>query len=207
MRVGGIHNIHVDLRIICATNRNLESAIQQQGFRDDLFYRLNEITLFLPPLRERPEDIPLLVNHFIDKYNAAYGKDFAQLSPDITNQLTAFSWPGNIRQLENMIKQVVVRGDDSIIIDLISSSSAQATRPQAAVPEQTPSFAQNRPDSQDAYSLKARIGKTVAEEEKKLISEVLTKTNWNRRKAADLLKISYRSLLYKIKDYNLDATK
>lgn len=207
VRVGGIHNIHVDVRIICATNRNLESAIQQQGFRDDLFYRLNEITLFLPPLRERPEDIPLLVNHFIGKYNAAYGKDFAQLSPDVINQLIAFSWPGNIRQLENMIKQVVVRGEDSIIIDLISSASAQGSRAQVAVSEQTPSFDQSQPDSQDAYSLKARIGKTVAEEEKKLIGEVLTKTNWNRRKAADLLKISYRSLLYKIKDYKLDATK
>ena len=80
-----------DVRNTSTTQARLR--IQQQGFRDDLFYRLNEITLFLPPLRERPEDIPLLVNHFIGKYNAAYGKDVAQLSPDVTSQLIAFSWP------------------------------------------------------------------------------------------------------------------
>jgi len=205
--VGGIHNIHVDVRIICATNQNLESAIQQQGFRDDLFYRLNEITLLLPPLRERPEDIPLLVNHFIEKYNAAYGKDFTQLSPEVIRQLMSFSWPGNVRQLENMIKQVVVRGDDSIITNLISSAVIQPPMSQVAGSQQVASLPQGDPTTADTYSLKARIGKTVSEEEKKLISEVLTKTNWNRRKAADLLEISYRSLLYKIKDYNLDAPK
>ncbi len=207
VRVGGIHNIHVDVRIICATNRNLETAIQQQGFRDDLFYRLNEISLFLPPLRERPEDIPLLANHFIKKYNAAYGKDFSQLSPEVTSQLISFSWPGNVRQLENMIKQVVVRGGDSIIIDLISSTAIQPVRSQVSAPQLVPALVTGEPDSLHTYSLKARIGKTVAEEEKKLIGEVLTKTNWNRRKAADMLEISYRSLLYKIKDYSLDATK
>jgi len=207
VRVGGIHNIHVDVRIICATNQNLESAIQQHGFRDDLFYRLNEITLLLPPLRERPEDIPLLVNHFIEKYNAAYGKDFTQLSPEVIRQLMSFSWPGNVRQLENMIKQVVVRGDDSIITNLISSAVIQPPMSQVAGSQQVASLPQGDPITVDTYSLKARIGKTVSEEEKKLISEVLTKTNWNRRKAADLLEISYRSLLYKIKDYNLDAPK
>jgi len=207
VRVGGIHNIHVDVRIICATNRNLETAIQQQGFRDDLFYRLNEISLFLPPLRERPEDIPLLANHFIKKYNAAYGKDFSQLSPEVTSQLISFLWPGNVRQLENMIKQVVVRGGDSIIIDLISSTAIQPVRSQVSAPQLVPALVTGEPDSLHTYSLKARIGKTVAEEEKKLIGEVLTKTNWNRRKAADMLEISYRSLLYKIKDYSLDATK
>ncbi|MFH1373657.1 MAG: sigma-54 dependent transcriptional regulator [bacterium] len=207
VRVGGIHNIHVDVRIICATNRNLENAIEQQGFRDDLFYRLNEITLFLPSLRERPEDIPLLVNHFVDKYNKAYGREFAQVSPNVTGQLINFSWPGNVRQLENMIKQAVVRGDDSIMIDLISSASAYIASPQTSVAQYAAVPAMTTPDTSDGYSLKARIGKTVAEEEKKLISQILTKTNWNRRKAADLLEISYRSLLYKIKDYRLDAPK
>ena len=205
--MGGIHNIHVDVRIICATNRNLENAIQQQGFRDDLFYRLNEITLFLPTLRERPEDIPLLVNHFVDKYNMAYGREFARISPNVIGHLIAFTWPGNIRQLENMIKQAVVRGDDTIMIDLISSASAHVVSPQTSVAQYATVPVMTTPDTADGYSLKARIGKTVAEEETKLISQVLTKTNWNRRKASDLLEISYRSLLYKIKDYRLDAPK
>ncbi len=207
VRVGGIQNIHVDVRIICATNRNLELAIKEQQFRDDLFYRLNEITMLLPALRERGEDIPLLVNHFLDKYNQLYKKDLTHLSSEIIDQLVAFSWPGNVRQLENMIKQVVVRGDESIITNLIASSGTVPTgwSPVAAVrDDEGDQFDSAGPLT---YSLKERIGKTVANEEKKLIAEVLTKTNWNRRKASDLLEISYRSLLYKIKDYNLNSTK
>ncbi len=207
VRVGGIHNIHVDVRIICATNRNLEGAIQEHAFRDDLFYRLNEITLVLAPLREKPEDIPLLANHFIEKYKKLYGKQFSHLSAEVVDQLMTFTWPGNVRQLENMIKQVVVRGDDLIISDLITSATMQPTARIAVGTLQTPLAASIQPELSNSYSLKGRIGKTVAEEEKKLIAEVLTKTNWNRRKAADLLEISYRSLLYKIKDYNLNAVK
>ncbi len=210
IRVGGIQTIHVDVRIICATNRNLEQAIQEHGFRDDLFYRLNEITLFIPPLRDKLEDLPLLVDHFIAKYNKLYNKNFDSLSPEVIDKLRSFSWPGNVRQLENMIKQVVVRGDDSIILDLLSSATAGGVRPQmmpAYNPQTTSVNSSGHSIESDTYSLKARIGKTVAEEEKKLIAEVLNKTNWNRRKAADLLEISYRSLLYKIKDYRLNTTK
>lgn len=206
VRVGGIQNIHVDVRIICATNRNLEEAIQSKEFRDDLFYRLNEITLFLPPLRQRADDITLLVDHFMGKYCNLYSKDAIEISAATTDRLRTFRWPGNVRQLENMIKQVVVRGDESIIDDLINSAgSAPAT---AAAPGAGGSVEEEEPGYEsDGYSLKDRIGRTVAREEKRLIAEVLNKTNWNRRKAADLLEISYRSLLYKIKDYNLNASK
>jgi DNA-binding NtrC family response regulator len=217
VRVGGIQNIHVDVRIVCATNRNLERAIAESGFRDDLFYRLNEITLFIPPLRQRRDDIPLLIDHFMDKYSKLYKRDHLQLSPGVLTQLVNFAWPGNIRQLENMIKQVVVRGDETIITELLSSASvsyavpvsgavraervaagyadAGADEPGEEAPDGTP------------YALKNRVGKTIASEEKRLIAEVLHKTNWNRRKAAELLQISYRSLLYKIKDYNLNSAK
>jgi DNA-binding NtrC family response regulator len=122
VRVGGIHNIRVDVRIICATNRDLEIAIQEKNFRDDLYYRLNEISLFLPALRSRREDIPLLVNHFLDKYNKLYKKEVSHLSAETIEELLNFAWPGNVRQLENMIKQVIVRGDEEIIRDLIASS-------------------------------------------------------------------------------------
>ncbi len=210
VRVGGIHNIHVDVRIICATNKNLEDAIRRQLFRDDLFYRLNEISIFLPPLRQRQEDIPLLVNHFLKRYCGLYQKESPILSPETTSRLLQHSWPGNVRQLENLIKQVVVRGDESIVTDLISSSFATASTDNpndyGAGNEH---FAVNMAVSgnNSGYSLKHRVGQAIANEEKKLISEVLTKTNWNRRKAADLLEISYRSLLYKIKEYDLNTVK
>jgi len=206
VRVGGIHNIHVDVRIICATNRDLEQAIHQRGFRDDLFYRLNEISVFLPPLRERPQDITLLVDHFIERYSGTYKKEPIQLSPTTVEQLTAFFWPGNVRQLENMIKQVVVRGDESIVHDLITAAGNQ---PMPASSSSTTSAIRVEVDFSDlknSHSLKDRIGRIVAAEEKKLIGEVLNKTNWNRRKAARMLEISYRSLLYKIKEYNLNST-
>ena len=208
VRVGGIINIRVDVRIVCATNRNLEQAIANREFRDDLFYRLNEITLFLPPLRDRKEDIPLLLNHFLAKHNRLYGKEYTGLSPETVSRLIAFHWPGNVRQLENMVKQVVVRSDEQIIEELIAAASHVAR-----LEDPRPSSEHNvAPSSADAeldpgFSLKSRVGRRVASEEKQLISEVLTKTNWNRRKAAELLEISYRSLLYKIKDYNLNSSQ
>ena len=208
VRVGGIVNIRVDVRIVCATNRNLEQAIANREFRDDLFYRLNEITLFLPPVRDRKEDIPLLVNHFLAKYNKLYGKEYPGLSPETVSRLIAFHWPGNVRQLENMMKQVVVRSDEQIIEELIAAASHVARLEDPRPPSEhdvAPSSADT--ESDPGFSLKSRVGRRVASEEKQLIAEVLTKTNWNRRKAAELLEISYRSLLYKIKDYNLNSSK
>lgn len=211
VRVGGITNIHVDVRIICATNRNLEHAIAERSFRDDLFYRLNEISLFLPPLRDRREDIPLLVEHFVVKYSTVYQREAKPLSSEMMNLLAAFDWPGNVRQLENMIKQVVVRSDEGIIAELIASASQRpplpALNPYSAYETSHHMAIPPAGDQAPDFALKNRVGKTIASEEKRLIAEVLQKTNWNRRKAAEILKISYRSLLYKIKDYNLNATK
>ncbi|MCB2229702.1 sigma-54 dependent transcriptional regulator [bacterium] len=210
VRVGGVQTISVDVRIICATNRNLEEAIGEGQFRDDLFYRLNEITIFLPSLRERSDDVPLLVNHFLEKYNALYNRTYSGLSPDTISRLVGFHWPGNIRQLENMIKQVVVREDESIIDELIRSASHQTLKGTSGGSGGGAGFGgYSAPASYDPddLSLKSVVGKRIAEEEKRLISHVLSKTNWNRRKAADLLQISYRSLLYKIKEYALNAAK
>lgn len=211
VRVGGVTNIHVDVRIICATNRNLELAIAERSFRDDLFYRLNEISLFLPPLRDRREDVPLLVEHFVGKYSAVYQRDPKPLSADTMNRLVAFDWPGNVRQLENMIKQVVVRSDEAIIAELITAASQRipltTATPYSAYEHGGHMAIPVQGDQSPDFALKNRVGKTIASEEKRLIAEVLQKTNWNRRKAAEILKISYRSLLYKIKDYNLNASK
>ncbi len=194
MRVGGIKTIKVDTRIVCATNRDLNIALKNQTIREDLFYRLNEVTINLPPLRERREDIPLLIEHFLQRYNNLYSKKYRPLASRSIELLQQYDWPGNVRQLENLVKQVVVREDEEIIYDSMK-----------APPVHTGSYAAPTTSSPDtkSYSLKKRVGDAVAQEEKSLISQVLTKTNWNRRKAAQLLEISYRSLLYKIKEYQL----
>ena len=215
VRVGGVNNIKVDLRIICATNKNIEDAIANQLFRDDLFYRLNEIAIYLPSLRERKDDIPLLVEHFFNKYTAMYKKELPPLSRNVIEKLMDFDFPGNVRQLENLVKQVVVREDESIIDELLLRShriqpvrSYQPTGRLQPASVSAGESAQNTLQQEPPdYSLKKRVSKTVMEEEKKLISEVLDKVNWNRRKASEILQISYRSLLYKIKEYRINEIK
>jgi two-component system response regulator AtoC len=198
VRVGGIKSIKVDVRIVCATNRDLEKGLENQTMRDDLYYRLNEVTITLPVLRERKEDIPLLIEHFLKKYCGLYSREYKPLSPEASRALVECDWPGNVRQLENVIKQIVVRGDENIIQDTLKK-----------IPKAKPVF--DPPDLEQTpieknYSLKNRVNKAVQEEEKNLIAEILQKTNWNRRKAAQILEISYRSLLYKIKEYGLNET-
>ena len=204
VRVGGLQTIKVDVRIVCATNRNLEAAIAERQMRDDLYYRLNEITVTLPSLRERAEDIPLLVDHFIQKYNAAYSKNFAGLSAETLQKLLAYPWPGNVRQLENLVKQIVVRQDEAVIDEILHRPQPAVRLSSTAV--ETPEPAVLPPEG-NSYSLKQRVGAAVAREERNLIADVLGKTNWNRRKAANVLEISYRSLLYKIKEYGLSKSE
>lgn len=194
IRVGGLQTVRVDVRIVCATNKNVEEALQKGIIREDLFYRLNEITIQLPPLREKMEDIPLLVDHFLQRYRILYERDFLGLSPEALKALKEYSWPGNVRQLENLIKQIVVRNDESMVFELSERIAAETS---SGGPEPPSSRAEGE------LSLKRRISALVTQEEKKVISEALRRTNWNRRKAAKLLEISYRSLLYKIKDYGI----
>jgi DNA-binding NtrC family response regulator len=192
VRVGGIINIHVDVRIVCATNKNLEEAITQGLMRDDLFYRLNEITVTLPPLRNRRADIPLLVDHFLDKLSILYGKPRKEVRPETMQLLHNFDWPGNVRQLENLIKQIVVRSDENVIFDTLKGPIPSQGRKGTVLDI-----------DEDDFALKGKVEQAVGEVEKMMITKALHKTNWNRRKAAKLLEISYRSLLYKIKDYKI----
>lgn len=202
VRVGGLQTIKVDVRIVCATNRDLEAAITERQMRDDLYYRLNEVTVMLPPIRDRMEDIPLLVAHFIDKYNELYQKKTPPITSATMQKLMSYPWPGNVRQLENIVKQVVVRQDEGVIDEAFS-------RPQPLSRSANPTAQPHLPSAPatQGYSLKDRVGVAVEREERLLISEVLRKTNWNRRKAADVLEISYRSLLYKIKEYGLSKSE
>lgn len=198
VRLGGVSTIKVDVRIVCATNRNLEEAIAEKLFRDDLFYRLNEITLPIPPLRERPDDIPILVDHFVHKYATDYNREYHPISPEALRFLQQQPWPGNVRQVENLIKQVVVRNDEQILYDLLEKKTDSVLQD-----DLTPTAEELK---SDGLSLKKRVSRAVEREERRLIGEVLRRTNWNRRKASKLLEISYRSLLYKIKEYRLNET-
>lgn len=198
MRVGGVQTIQVDVRILCATHRDLETALAEGRIREDLFYRLNEITLFLPPLRERKEDIPLLVEHMLRRYCRQYNREYRSFSKRSMELLQQHDWPGNVRELENLVKQIVVRNDESIIARIVAQRSVSRV---GAMGEDAHDYELR--DGEEELSLKEAAQQSVQKTEQALIKRALNKTNWNRRKAAQLLKISYRSLLYKIKEYNI----
>jgi two-component system response regulator AtoC len=247
-RLGGKTDVQVDVRVVAATNRDLESAVASGQFREDLYFRLNVVTINLPPLRERREEIPLLVEHFLKKYSVQYNKPLCAISPDLQRQFMTFEWPGNIRQLENLIKRMVVLGTEGPILKEIQQPPAPlqfrggyqsaASRSVAALPPQPappPAAAAASPAGPavplapmgaapgersaavnaavaasalgagaTSVSLKD-IARTAAREaERELILRMLTRTRWNRKEAAEILGISYKALLYKIKENGLD---
>jgi two-component system, NtrC family, response regulator AtoC len=177
---------HVDMRMVCATNRNLEEEIKSGTFRPDLFYRLNVASLDLPPLRERRADIPILVQYFLERYREKFNCMVRTISSATLQSFEEFSWPGNIRQLENLIKRYVILGSESAIYDGLADSVART-------------LGEANPD-EGRLSLK-RITKQASRElEREIILQALEENRWNRRKTARALKISYRALLYKMKD-------
>jgi two-component system response regulator AtoC len=189
-RVGGSASKKVDVRVISATSRNLEEDVAAGRFREDLFFRLNVFTLNLPPLRERLEDLPLLVEHFLAKFSVRCGKRVTSVAPDAMRLLAGYAWPGNIRELENAVERGVV-----------ISEGAELGR--AALPERI--TAANGKDlagvlGGDSLSIK-EAGEIM---ERELIRRSLEKTGGNRTHAARLLEISLRSLLYKLKEYGLE---
>jgi DNA-binding NtrC family response regulator len=198
MRIGGLQTIRVDVRILCATHRDMQMALAQGRIREDLFYRLNEITVFLPPLRERKADIPLLVEHMLRRYCRQYNRECHPFSRKNMDLLHEYDWPGNVRELENLVKQIVVRQDESIIPRIV----AQRGLPQATITSE-PIAHQGVGELKEETSLKEATKSAVRTTESAIIKNALNKTNWNRKKAAKLLKISYRSLLYKIKEYRI----
>jgi two-component system response regulator AtoC len=182
MRVGGVDQIMVDVRILSATNRDLQKAIQEGVFREDLFYRLNVVSIHLPPLRKRREDIPLLAEHFLDKFKAETNKRIDRISPQALKLMMEYDWPGNVRELENAIERAVVVGKKNEI-----------------VPENLPFFNQSRAPESGLKSLKER--------EKLHIQHVLEENGWNISKTAEELEIDRVTLYNKIKRYNLEKSK
>ena len=187
--VGGSKSIQIDVRVIAATSKTLEEEIEKGGFREDLYYRLNVLTVKLPTLSERVEDIPLLCQHFIDRFNETLAKNISGLAPDAMSRLLEYHWPGNVRQLENAIERAMVVADDSL---LLPEHFAAELKQNARHPQKDTVF--------EGFSLKD-AQKVL---EKKLITRALDETGGNRTRAAKLLEISHPSLLTKIKIYGID---
>lgn len=195
--IGGSEEKKVEVRIICATNRNLESAIANGDFREDLFYRINVVNLKLVPLRDRRADIPELAQHFLDLYNDKYNRKARALSPKTTAEMQQYSWPGNIRQLENLIKRYVVLGsEDSICTELKQNHSEEVT------PASTIVVPTDRP-----ISLKKITKQAVREIEKRVISQVMQANDGDCKRTARLLNISYRALHYKMKEADIPSKR
>jgi two-component system response regulator AtoC len=219
-RLGGKHDVHVDVRIVAATNRDIERAVIEGQFREDLFFRLNVVCIQLPPLRERREEVPVLADFFMKTYSVQYNKPHRELSAETMRLFMEYDWPGNVRELENLAKRAVVLGTEEPIRKEITHNVALAAarlagpRSQAAPPVSerpaavavTPSQAGGCMPTPVAgpCSLKD-ISRTAAREaERELISRMLQRTRWNRKETAEILGISYKALLYKIKENGLD---
>jgi len=186
-RVGGTKTIDVDVRLVTATNRNLKKLVAEGKFRDDLFYRLSVVTVDLPALRERREDIPLLVTAFVQQCSVENGKPVREITQEAVNMLMAYDWPGNVRELRNTIEQMVVlsRGERLTLRDVPLSIRAGADLTKVAV-------------------VRPGVTMTVEEAERQLIVQALKETGGNRTRAADKIGMSRRTLHRKLKEYKLE---
>jgi two-component system response regulator PilR (NtrC family) len=193
--VGGTDEIAIDVRVIAATNRDLDKAVAENVFREDLYYRLNVIPVTVPPLRDRPEDIPLLVNHFLKKYATAAGRKISRVSLTSLESLCGYDWPGNVRQLENTVERAVaLETGEELRVELpVEKSKARAA---AAGVGGSISPGTVLPDGVD-------MEKYVADIERNLLQSALSRSNGVQTRAADLLKISYRSFRHLMKKYDL----
>jgi DNA-binding NtrC family response regulator len=192
MHLGGVQEIQVDVRIIAATNVDLKKAVQEGRFREDLFYRLNVISLELPPLRKRREDIPLLVEHFVKKFCAENGKSLRQLSPDALRILLDYDWPGNVRELENMVERAVV----------LSSGNAIG-------PELLPEAIRGGESSTRLFEAgpDTSLFDIMESCERRIIINMLERCNWNQTEAAERFHIPLSTLNQKIKRLNIEIKR
>ena len=192
-RLGGKGNVNVDTRVISATKTDLEKATEDGYFRKDLYYRLNAVSIFVSPLRERKEEISHLADYFLRLYNHRYNRNHGNLSRETLRLFDQYDWPGNIRELENVIKRIVILGsEEAVIHDLWGTGDK---------PEDVPFGETNR---LGALNLK-KIGREASQKaESQAIQRALLRTRWNRKEAAQLLQVSYKALLSKIKEYGID---
>jgi two-component system response regulator AtoC len=188
-RVGAAVSRKINVRVVSATSRNLEKDVQARRFREDLFFRLNVFCIHLPPLRERVEDIPQLVEHFSIRYTLDRTIAPVRCAPDAMRQFLDYGWPGNIRELENAVERAMILCDGELLTAGCLPPALQAAG-NAATPEQSP----------ENLSIK----KAEDAMERDLIRKALIKTGGNRTQAAKILEISHRSLLYKMKEFGIE---
>jgi Nif-specific regulatory protein len=202
-RVGGEKTISVDVRLIAATNKHLETEVRERRFREDLFYRLNVVTITLPPLRERPEDIPLLARHFLERYARELGKPVGAIEPAACKVLDGYQWPGNIRELENTIERAVLmaEGDTLRVSDLgLASQPAHGAAAGHSTVEKGPTLSIQSPGRPSSPNARSRHLDDV---EKSTILDALMESNWVQKDAARILGVSPRVLNYKIKSHGI----
>jgi two-component system response regulator AtoC len=201
-RVGGIKTIKVDVRLVTATNRDLLAEVGAGAFREDLFYRLNVVPIHIPPLRERREDIPLLADHFIAKFNDRLKKEIAAITPEAIERLVAYQWPGNIRELENLMERTVLfcEGPEIRVSDLPPEVAGAAAPQSVSAASHAPGEETLRPAPE---SLKEAVRVETERVERELIQRALDATGGNVTQAARKLKISRKSLQTKMKELGL----
>jgi two-component system, NtrC family, response regulator AtoC len=194
-RIGGKEDTRVEARIVCATNRELEREVEAGTFREDLFYRINVVKIQLPRLAQRREDIPGLTKYFLDFYGNKFNRQACQLSSQVAQLLQTYDWPGNVRQLENMIKRFVVLGSEDPIVSELSVGNQSVSNPRVEI------------GAGGSISLKKVTREATQVLEREIILKALQAHHWNRKRAARALNISYRALLYKIRQADLPSAK
>ncbi len=194
-RIGAKEDTQVEARVICATNRQLEQEVQAGKFREDLFYRINVVKIQLPRLAQRREDIPGLTDYFLAYYNQKFNCQAPPLSPAVAQLLQKYEWPGNIRQLENLIKRYVVLGSEDSILSELSVSPRSPVNFQVEIA------------AGGSISLKRVTRDAVQALEREIILKALQAHHWNQKRAAKALSISYRALLYKIRQADLPSAR
>jgi Nif-specific regulatory protein len=187
-RVGGTETLKANVRLIAATNKDLETAIGEKSFREDLYYRLNVFTLFIPPLRERKSDLLLLADHFVAKYSREHGKNIRRISTPAIDMLVSYHWPGNVRELENIIERAVLVCDGNAIHGHHLPPTLQTAEASGTVTNTS-------------------LTDAVEQFEKDLILDALKTTRGNRAKAARLLRTTERIVNYKVTKYEIDCSR
>jgi two-component system response regulator AtoC len=206
-RVGGTRSLRVDARVVVATNRDLGTEIAHGRFREDLYYRLNVVTIRVPPLRERKEDIVPLVRHFVEKYVRRYQGGLSVIPDEVMERFQTHEWPGNVRELENLVRRLVVLKDPAMVLgELAPQRASPPPAPLALVvdaesSDTVPPWATSLHGALPDDATLKEVGKHAARiAEREAILRALMRTGWNKRKAALRLQISYKAVLYKIKD-------
>ena len=199
-RLGSRSVVKVDVRILAATNINIQEALATKRLREDLYYRLNAFTLLLPPLRDRKEEIPILLKHFMSRMSDSYARSPLPISPPLMEACLRHSWPGNLRELSNFIKRYLVLGDETL------AASELQPRPDGGGGLHTEGAGRSA-GADSAGGLKSLSRNAKDEAEAEAIARALEETNWNRKQAAALLQISYKALLYKIRQYGIAQSR